>query len=322
MSFNKLNYLKMKKKLLFSAIVIIASGTFLSCNQNDGLDTNPDKRMEVCFSSNILTLNSPYTRAVDNLWGANDAIGIYMFEKDELNVVESKSNVKYITLNGGTKGDFEETGNIIFFPDDGRGVRFMSYYPHDVALTDNVYKVDVSNQTNQPAIDLLYSFNDAKLYSKLDMEKKVSLLFNHQLTKICVNVKPGDGLDEADLGALKVSFTGLNTNADFNLFSGLLSELTGSDPISALGVASVEGYTKSYEAIVIPTVAIGNAKIRFDLDNGDAGKESDVFAWRFVNALLEGTKYTFNVTVNRSGIVVEAEITNWINIDAEEVDAE
>ena len=309
------------KKYLLSAITIIAAGVLASCNQNDVENNSSDSKVEVKFSSNIVKVNTPKTKMSGNKWDKNDAIGIYMFESGTNIVVEEKSNIKYTTQSEGTIGSFTDAGNVIYFPDNGDKVCFMSYYPYTENIINNIYKVDVSNQSNQSLIDLLHSYTGT-LYDKTVTGKKVSLLFDHELTKININVKVGTGLVDSDLDDIIVTIEEFNTKADFNLISGEIENPTTISSISPKKTNKVNDYVVSYESIVIPTNNPGVAHLKFDLNNSD-GQNNDVFKWSFNGTtLLKGTEYTYNVTINRSGIVVEAEINNWgeggnINIDAE-----
>ena len=313
----------MKKYRFLTAAVLLASvAVTVSCNR-EGDSNLPPGRTEVKFSSNIITMGT-HTKASGTNWDPLDAIGVYMYEENDVNVVESKSNVKYVTESGGTTGSFEAAGTVIYFPDNGDKVRFMAYYPYSTPLADDVYQVNVTDQSSQLLIDLLYSFDEGAKYDKTTQDKKVPLVFDHQLTKIYVNVKAGTGLTSDDLQNIGVAFLGLNTEADFNLVNGELSNSDVPAEIAARSLAAKEGYVASFEAIVIPTDGTPDAQINFDLSNGDTdtGVESDVYTWDFDNTLDKSTKYTYNVTVSRSGIVVEATINDWIVAEDNDIIAE
>ena len=297
----------------------------MSCNRNTPIVVPDDQRAAVQFSSNIVTMNS-VSRASANSWAVLDIIGIYMYEENTLDVVETKENIPYFTETGGATGSFKPQSTVIYFPDNGDKVRFMAYYPYKGVVTDDsdVFKVDVSDQSDQPAIDLLYSLHADAKYDKKSPDRKVSLVFTHQLTKVNVNVKAGDGLTKDDLTNVAVSFAGLNTKADFALMSGTLSDASTPQAIALKSATTPQNYAAGFESIVLPTAAIPAAQIVFDLNNGDEGSgvASDQFTWNFDQALAPHTKYTFNATISRSGIVVEATITDWINTDESDIIAD
>ena len=292
----------------------------ISCSRPE---ITADEKIEAQFSSNILIMNSA-TKAAGNTWDATDAIGIYMYAESTLDVVENMKNVKYITDEGGTIGSFKPTGTRIYFPDNGDKVRFMAYYPQlDGIQVNDIYPVNVADQSEQEDIDLLYSFNQSAKYDKKSPDRKVPLAFDHQLTKIHVNVKAGEGLSNSDLQDIVVSFSGFNTTADFKLTDGFLNNLGAPEDIDMLKITAKEGYAASFEAIVLPSTEIPTASIVFDLKNGSIEPEivNDIFTWDFNNSLNKSTKYIYNVTINRSGIVVEATINDWTPTSEEDIDA-
>jgi len=316
------------KKYLLTVIAIFLAGVFTSCNQCE-FDGPSNKRAKVNFSSNIVKVTPPITTKMSgNKWESNDSIGIYMLREASIDVEDDMNNIKYTTNSNDETGIFEANDVTIFFPDNGDKVRFMSYYPYAASLTNNIYSVDVSDQTSQSKIDLLYSFDTEKKYDKKTSDKKVSLVFNHMLTKINIHIKPGEGLKNSDVENIVVHFEGFHTNADFNLFSGILSNPSNVSFIKPVSMTPIEDYVVSYEAIIIPTDNPSDAKMVFDLQNGsgeegnDGYIKSDVFSWKFTeNALAQGTEYTYNVTVNRSSIVVEATINNWLPGGEESIEA-
>ena len=315
----------MKKNLFLLMTTLLAVVVFVSCNRNEDVDVPSNNMEEVKFSSNIITMNTQ-TRASGNTWHTNDAIGVYMYEENSENVVENKKNVEYVTDDGGEVGSFRAESTVIYFPDNGDKVRFMAYYPYqgNVAANGDVYEVNVADQSSQSDIDLLYSFHKNAKYDKTTPDKKVPLVFDHQLTKIYVNVKAGEGLINEDLQNIGISFEGFNTKANFNLVNGVLDNPTVPAVIIPYSPSAKDGYAASFEAIVLPTASVPDAKITFDLKNGDGdtGVDSDAFSWNFNNALNESTQYTYNVTINRSGIVVEATINDWTGTEDSDIIAE
>ena len=301
----------MREKLLLSGIAIIASCTLSSCTFEEVLSyepTVPTDKTEVRFSSQILKQTPSSSRINGNVWEPGDAIGIYMLEGENQAISEGKVNVRYTTEHGGHTANFVAKDNTIYFPDDGRKVRFMSYYPYSAQTSNSIYKVDVSNQIPQSKIDLLYSFDTSSTYDKNIVSRRVPIAFSHQLTKIYINVKNGEGLQGHDLAHIKVSISGLSTKADFNLLTGKLSNLTGTNPISPSVLIAEGGNVYSSEAIVIPGANISKAKITFNLKNGT------VHTWNFDKVLEKGKKYTYNVTISRTGIVVDSKTHEWYNI--------
>jgi len=315
----------MKKKSLVLVAGLLALVALASCSKESGPDMPiVGENNGISFSSNITNRN-PGSRASGGTWENADSIGVYMFEWAETTLAKSKKNVKYIASVGGAEANFNPAleDSEIFFPDDDTYVVFMAYYPYRKDIVGdysngNIYKVNVSNQEKQSAIDLLYSFNKETKYNKYSKvgEGKIPLEFTHMLSQIKISLTAGTGFN--DLEGVTVSLEGMNTTADFYLFKGELKELK--EEVVIIPLLSTNN---SYEAIVLPDNTSGKAKIKITLERKD-GEENytDRFFWTFDHDLVASNSYTYNVTVNRTGLVVEGSITNWLPGGEKSVSAE
>ena len=295
----------MREKYLLSGFVAIIFSTLFSCVYEEVLSYTPtppmpeEGRTEVKFSSNITRSTHSSLRLSGNKWETGDAIGIYMFERNSLNVVGGSSNVEYVTKKGGYNGNFNAKSNIVYFPNNGQKVRFMSYYPYSKATKGAIYKINISNQIPQSELDLLYCFDDMAIYDKNIETNNIPIVFKQQMAKIYINVRNGEGLQGYDLMNMKVYISGLSTKADFNLLTGKISNLTGTTPIYPSILIAGGGNVYSSEATVIPGANISNAKIVFTLNNGKT------YTWKLDDIFEKGKRYTFNVIVKTSGITVK-----------------
>ena len=147
----------MKKYRFFTvAITLAMAALVISCDRDDDIIVPEDNKVEVQFTSNIVTVNNPpKSKASGNTWGASDAIGVYMYEESDVEVVDNMKNIEYVTEAGGQNGSFKAASTVIYFPDNGEKVRFMAYYPYldGVQSINDIYSVNVTDQSSQPAID-------------------------------------------------------------------------------------------------------------------------------------------------------------------------
>ena len=175
---------------------------------------------------------------------------------------------------------------------------FYSYYPQ---TTVNDYKValNMTNQTSQEAIDFMY----AKKTGCNKATPQVDLKFNHMLSKLVLNVQPGNGLTEDDLNKLKVTIKDQNTTGTFNLADGTISGEGNPDNIQMKAVQ----VGKIYEAILLPTASTIR-EIVFDLNNGyDAP-----FVWKMDSDLKGGNMYNYTtVKLTRTGVELSGTIKPW-----------
>ena len=285
----------MKKMIKFFALALLA-GAMVSCNTEDTASTTPNGKVAVQFTGGI----SVNTRASGLAWADGDRIGIFMTgTKQTLSadaIKEGVDNVCYQT-SGSIAFSPISGGKTIYYPIDG-DVDFYSYYPH-TTVSDYKVALNVADQTNQEAIDFMY----AKTTGCNKATPQVDLRFSHMLSRLILNVQPGNGLTEDDLNKLKVTIKDQNTTATFNLADGLISD--EGNPTNIQMKAIQVG--KRYEAILLPT-ASKIREIEFDLDNGyDAP-----FVWKMDQELKGGNLYNYTtVKLTRSTVDMSGTIESW-----------
>ena len=285
----------MKKMIKFFALALLA-GAMVSCNTEDTASTTPNGKVAVQFTGGI----SVNTRASGLAWADGDMIGIFMTGANQTlsadAIKEGVDNVCYQT-SGSIAFSPISGGKTIYYPIDG-DVDFYSYYPQ---TTVSNYKValNVADQTNQEAIDFMY----AKTTGCNKATPQVDLRFSHMLSRLILNVQPGNGLTEDDLNKLKVTIKDQNTTATFNLADGVIS---GDGNPANIKMKAVQ-VGKRYEAILLPT-ASKIREIEFDLDNGyDAP-----FVWKMDSELKGGNLYNYTtVKLTRSTVDMSGTIESW-----------
>ena len=285
----------MKKMIKFFALALLA-GAMVSCNTEDTASTTPNGKVAVQFTGGI----SVNTRASGLAWADGDMIGIFMTGANQTlsadAIKEGVDNVCYQT-SGSIAFSPISGGKTIYYPIDG-DVDFYSYYPH-TTVSDYKVALNVADQTNQEAIDFMY----AKTTGCNKATPQVDLRFSHMLSRLILNVQPGNGLTEDDLNKLKVTIKDQNTTATFNLADGVISGDGNPDNIQMKAIQ----VGKRYEAILLPT-ASKIREIEFDLDNGyDAP-----FVWKMDQELKGGNLYNYTtVKLTRSTVDMSGTIESW-----------
>jgi endonuclease G len=282
----------------FAVLLIFIS----SCKKDNKKDEPGIGHAEVQFSSIIN--GQIKTKAINDTWEANDAIGVFMKTGTGLGNVLA-ANKSYTTTGDGTF-TASSTDQTIFYPEDGSAVDFIAYYPYKQDLTGTSYPVNVTDQTVQEAKDLMYA-NNATGLSKTS--SNAQLVFVHQLSKIQITVKNGVGI--ADLNGLKTTISGLKTTANFDLATGSLSGQGQVADIQAK--TSVQNTLTVSEAIVLPTTDETAIKVVFTLGS------NKTFTWTLPagTSFEPGKKYSYEVELEgqggNSGIAasLNATIANW-----------
>jgi len=270
------------------AYFLLTAVLMTACNEHETETVTQD---EVTFAAGV----GKYATRLNqdgNQWTEGDQIGVYSFASGATTTTHF-SNVAYTAAATAAATVFNPANDAITFPKDGSAVDFMAYYPYLSIMSDDVYPINLSNQeTSLVAHDLLYarSNNDGTGHT----EGTVSLGFTHQLAKIIINIvdnKTG-AIITPDAGGMIIK--GMNTTANFDLKTGLLSGAATSTDITPYMNGS------STEAILLPfTVADYHDVIMTVGGNKYLWTMSDKFSGL---AMQAGYSYTFKVTLNTSEI--------------------
>jgi len=211
----------------------------------------------VTFSSTIS--NQVTTKAAGANWESNDAIGVFMKTGSGLSNALA-SNKQYVTTSGDGNFSASSTTEEINYPADGSNVDFIAYYPYQTTITNNIYPVNVADQTQQNKIDLLYANNVTGANKN---KPNAQLQFSHKLSKVELTVAAGTGV--SSLTGLTVTYNGFNTTANFDLATGTLA--AGANPTAIKAKTTAGTSTTFAEAILLPVTSVAGAKVEFKIGN-------------------------------------------------------
>ncbi|WP_308573206.1 SUMF1/EgtB/PvdO family nonheme iron enzyme [uncultured Sanguibacteroides sp.] len=200
-----------------------------ACSKDDLApdNTSDGDRIPVTFSAGIkaaggsATGAAPATRTTglgNNTWTSTDHIGIIMamagydIGHGENGTDILASNIEYAADKIGTDDKGRSTATFIpvgehpiYYPRTSK-VDFYVYYPHTAKGNNSGeldeyynYTIDLSDQSNPAAIDVLYADKKEVARSSAPIE----LSFKHVFAKVTLNVTAGDGVAAADIAALK-----------------------------------------------------------------------------------------------------------------------
>lgn len=286
---------------VFAAVTLALAG----CNQESNTpEKENDSRVPVRVSSNI-----EVSRAVDNAWEENDAIGIFMLNND---AVDTYSNVEYTTPE--TDGAFAPKDQVIYLPVDGTARDFVAYYPYQSSMTDDIYSIDLTNQADQSAIDFMTSEKDNGEYSTVagidKTSPEVNFRFRHRLSKLRLNIQTGAGFigDNSELAGMEVKLTNQQTTGTCNVLTDNAVTITpASNTIELLTAAN----GLSAEAIVFPSNDYTDMQFEFHVIGHEPYKWS--LSESTATKFEEGKSYIYNITINKTGVSVSSTIENWVD---------
>ncbi len=210
--------------------------------------TNNDDNSEWYGSEGIVFTTAIQSRVSGNTWNANDEVGIYMMNAGSGIEAATAQNKKYIAQTNGTLT--AAPGNGIYLPESGN-VDFIAYYPYTTSVSGNKLAVNVSDQSNPAAIDLIYS-NGTKGVAATT-STTIKLGFTHQLTKVTLNVTKDETIET--LNGLGVNIKGVSTEGEFNLADGTLTATAGTNNKDVAMYIDAQGTTATATAIILPTAA-------------------------------------------------------------------
>lgn len=293
--------MKFRTLVYFSALV----ATILSGCSSDDKDL-PETKQVVSFSTTITS------RAVNDAWTTGDKVGVYMIPEGGTLATALASNKKYTASSTGEL-TYDSEDQAIYFPVDGSKVNFVTYYPYTATVSNNQIAVDVTNQTSQEAIDLLYAptttgFSNAST--------KVDLTFTHQLTRMVLNITKASNVT---LSNFAVKLVGTETKAAFDLATGTLTTTAGNVASIAYKLTDKGNDQYQAEAIVLPNSKLpDDAAIEFTIG-------TQTFKTSLAAASLNaGSSYSYpaNISDNAGKLVVtvgQATITNWVTVSGSEI---
>ena len=276
------------KHLFFLAVAGTLAVACSEVNENSLTDGDGQRMLRTISSGNdrfTTRLNSETSE-----WENDDAIGIYMFDTEDKNVLNDALNVKYTTIGEGLTANFSSDPGIAIYD---MPTNFVAYYPHTTSAdvidaTAALYKVDVSDQSNGiSAHDLMWA-KAANQSTESLLAGGLAFTFHHQLVLLRVNITNENVSD-----VTSVTVGGMNTTATFNLIDGTLSNIG-----TQKSVALQKKDNKSFIGIMLPTEELKN-KLSLTI-LADGGKyQYTVPETSKIDKFVAGNEYTFDITVGK-----------------------
>ncbi|WP_293902932.1 fimbrillin family protein [Sphingobacterium sp. UBA5670] len=272
-----------KQNIFRIAYIMIALLTFNSCQKT----ASRIEQSAVQFNPTIV--GQINTKATGTSWDKNDEIGIYMFKSGQplgaASIIDQVKN-QVFTFNG----SLFQSSNSIFLPNEK--VDFIAYYPYK-SLTDFQYPIDVTDQSNPSALDLMYA-NNAKNIDKSN--NTIPLSFVRQLSKISINLSITNTA-ALEANQITVKLPAVSTQGGFDLTSGKLT-VNSTDKKDVQGKITVNANkTALIEFILLPGEDITGKAIKFVATNGDS------YTWtapqnQNLKQLIAGNRYSFDIKID------------------------
>ena len=224
-------------------------------------------------------------------WESGDAIGLYMLDTEDKNVLNNALNIPYTTMGSGLTANFTSNPGIAIYD---MPTNFVAYYPHttDAAVLDAaaaLYKVDLSDQSNGiSAHDIMWAKATNQSTETL-LASGLAFTFHHQLVLLRVKIT-----NENVTNVTSVTVGGMNTTATFSLIDGTLSNMD-----TRKSVALQKTGSKSFVGIMLPTGEL-KGKLSLTILADGAKYQYTVPETSRIDKLEAGNEYTFNINVGKA----------------------
>lgn len=289
------------KKIL--ALVATASLMF-SCSQEEII---PDiERIPINISV------GQQTRANDTIYENGDEVGIYVVNYDGSTAgsLEEESNQvdnMRFEYNGGTWTPDAP----IYWKDKSTSADFYAYYPYDASANVSAHPFSVAADQSAEVDFWASDFLWGKATKVSPTKSAVPIVTNHSLSRILVDIKPGNGFTENTWAAAtkSVKICDVKTSATIDLSTGIATATGNNGEIIPLATA-VNSTANSYKAMMIPQEVADNSKlIVVTVDGVD-------YVYRKGFTFKANTQHKFSVTINKTGANVDVTIGEWEIDDA------
>ncbi|WP_346712537.1 fimbrillin family protein [Phocaeicola plebeius] len=289
----------MKKNTCF---VMLAALMLAGCSNEIDEQVMDSKRVPLQINGDI---NMLMTRAADDHWDEQDAIGVYMVNAEN-SIVGDVSNYRYVVIDK-NNGNFSPDGetNTAYFPESDDVVNVVAYYPQG-NVVENKLSLDLSDQSEQPRIDLM----SARAEGASKTNPAINLNFTHRLTKLFFEIE-GDVNTDGIYAAIGNQYTDIQYDI---LNDKLLIAAGDTKKDIVMKYWDLNGY-RFTEAIVLPNEGEDNVaedrQLTFQLNE-------KIFNATISNTTTfeAGKKYTYKVKFETTPSGINVSITgvnvkNW-----------
>jgi hypothetical protein len=186
-------------------------------------------------------------------------------------------------------------------------VDFVAYYPYKYSTQPLGCVVNVSDQSNQQAIDFMAA---EKVTGKSKSNPNINFQFKHCLTKLEFVIIPGEGITASQLAGLQIELTHQKRTGSYSLYENRLTS-SGSDAIIRMKAAA-DG--RSAEGIILPAEATSGREFVFTFTETGLN-----FSYAIPDEVFNPSEkhiYTVTLSSNSSkSIVVTGRIIPWTKGD-------
>lgn len=287
----------MRLRHIAASLGLLFPVLFFSCSEDT--DSIPKGSVKAKIQAGI----GISTRAYDSQWEVDDAIGIAMMDYDQTQIIDNIYNYRYYTPSGTESFEPSSGDEVLYFPQDGSRVYYKSYYPYLADLSPDMrFHVALDDQSDLPAIDAMTG-KHLSGFSKSD--PNVHLRMYHRLSKVIFKITRGEGLEDLPMFSSNVVIHGMKPYGTCDILNDTVYVDNDIQDI----IIPDRGEESERSGIVMPRDAGEGVTFDFTFQDGS----SFTAAMSDTLQLLSGHKYTFYITLEKTGVRFWVDIEDWID---------
>ena len=256
------------------------------------------------------------SRAHDTAWEAGDQIGI-----SGTSGAVDYINVPYTTAGDGSFTASNGVSKGIFFQNK-ETVTFSAYYPYNAGVTAENAEIAAStaDQSKSKEFDFLFATGATGSVANPAISFTGDAAFSHRMTQLVIKVTPDKNSGFSSFTALSEgthTLSGLKSDGVFKTATGEAGAIgEAADWILNGNVTPVtEESALTFAMILFPQEVAEGVTYRIEYDGA-------TYSCTLNPALLPGKRYTYNVTLKKTGLTVDSStITDWDDEPTEDVNA-
>lgn len=297
---------------------IIPIFLFAACTDDIEIEPSAQSLVHAVVSADSRTMNGLDAPTV--IWAEDDAIGLFGIDTKTSGLLQSQSNLRYVTKDGSSSFVPDSDIDALYMPGDGSSIDIVGYYPYstNLSIADNshpLFSVDNWEDQSQGFSELDLCVSDIVSGCNTN-NPQVNLQLKHVFCKIAFELVPNPekGVSEEDLVGITATISNLNYAASCDLLSKDLSVKTTSfvsDKID-LSVADdgtlaqclcVPVNTGTKRPVLTINVPKYNATMTYTLPSG--------------KNFISGNCYKWRLKVGRKNVYMDAtyEIVDWETLE-------
>lgn len=290
----KIRYMNMKATYYVLLQGLLAVCLLSSC-KDDKEETMAPQQIPVVLKASIYQMEA----TEGTVWRNGQEFGVFMLKAGTDQPIGTYANYLY------TADDYSATGYLIpenekpmYYPADGSKVDIVAYYPYEANLTVTrasgyTVEFDLSDQKKVKADDFIHSKEGKGLHGS---SGSYELHLRPVLSRIVLDLMPGNGVTEEQLKQLKVSLEKMPTTGVFDLVHGAFLSLDNKKEIE---MRKPSTNTMEREMVVFPGQTEEDCILHVEFEKED-GKvvELEIPLKKVIPHAEDNTQYEVGLKVN------------------------